>query len=152
MNKSPLIPGIVVLLISVGLSGCLNINYVHVNELVNNPNENIGKTLIVYAKYNAYASVIYDGYFTSYRLLLIVPEGVDDSMLIHAGDYYFKGVLRQSAPLTYFEVSEIFIENPSPTELTPCCSPCCLLSVFILGIVGVIFVAYRGKKKKQGDA
>ena len=70
MNKHLIILAIAVLLICVGLSGCLSGNYVHVNDLVDNPNEYLGKTVIVYAKHNAYASVFFKAILLYLHIIL----------------------------------------------------------------------------------
>lgn len=139
--KKHVIVIMVILLLFVGLSGCFGVDYV--NDLIDNPNDYLGKVTTVSAHYYAYDNSIYDEYNPFNRLRLVIPKSVDDSMLIDKGHYYFRGTLKQSSVLTYFEVSEIFTENP--TDYTPFC----LLSVFILLIVGYILVRYREQKKEE---
>lgn len=139
--------GIAILLIMVVLSGCFG-EYVHVNDLVDNPNDYLDKTTVVYAKYNAYSSTIYDGFATQYNLLIDIPESVNDSMLVHAGHYYFKGSLKKTSYITYFEVEEISTENPSDDSLFT--SPtCCLVYVVIIIIVALLVIGAKFDKAKS---
>jgi len=150
MKKQLVIIGTIVLLIVVGLSGCLENDYVNVYDLRNKPNDYLDKSIVVKAHYYAYESSIYD--ITPLTgIPLEINEGVGESILIDEGEYYFRGTLKrypETPENTYFEVSEILTEPPAGGFSLITDNTCAFVAL-ILVIILLPTMLYLEKRKKR---
>lgn len=141
---------ITLLIIGVGfLSGCIDTNH-NVYDLRYNPNEYLDKEIIVSARYFALDNSIFDEPNALGRIQLLIPSGVNNSMLINGGHYFFKGTLTKGETLPYFKVSEIFTSDPSDNYFSIITNNTCCLAIGVIIVIFIVIlflIGFRGNKK-----
>jgi hypothetical protein len=95
----------IILLVSVGLSGCpSSITLTHINDINSNPNSYLNKTVTIDAFYHNNYSIV-EG--TNSMPIQINNDTIKPNYLHISWDYFFIGIVRNLSGVIYLEVTEI---------------------------------------------